>query len=214
MISFALLWSILFDANCILFTAAFILLMLSFVVEVLGFLIAGTGIFSFLDGLTPDIDSDVEDHFTMNIFAWAKHKNVPVSIWVAIGLCVFSVLGLLIQVLAQKYLGHTINMFIVSIVSAIPAILVAKIMTYNLGKTIFIDETIAVEINDLVGLPAAITIGVAKKSNPAQCKINDKFGKPHYLMCVPLSDNEEYTRGDSLKVVKINGNLAIVDKDM
>lgn len=203
-----LLKSILFDANCIPFTVAFILLMSLLVIEIFGFLVAGMGIFALIDNLMPEIHMSHD----FNVLHWAKHKNVPVSIWLAVVLSIFSVIGLGVQ--AYNYItnGTTINPYILSVMASIPAILIAKWLSDAVGSIVFVDHTIAVTVEDLVGCKAKIVIGVATKNRPAECKIIDSHGKPHYMMCIPLNDTDSLSSDDGLRVSEVRGTSVVVEK--
>jgi len=205
--SVALWKSVIFDPNCIPFTVAFVLLMLAFVFEIMGLILMGTGILTLLDNLIPD---SLNDHdFGLD---WAKHKNVPIAIWASIILAVFAIVGFTIQTLSVIHLGHTFNIFVVSIVSIIPAILIAKHSSYVLAESVFVDSTVAVTVNELIGCNASIVIGVSTKDTPAECKIVDKHGKPHYMMAVPFNRADTYTTYDSLVVMDVSGNRVLVAK--
>ena len=211
-INLAIISSILLDGNCILFTSAFILLMIAFLGELLSFIVIGTGIFSFLDTFMPEIEPDTDFDDGVHLMSWAKHKNVPLSIWSALWLAIFAVVGMTIQITATQYMGHTINMFLASAIAIIPAFFGARYVSQGLGTSVFVDLTSAVEITSLVGSKAAITIGKATSDRPAECKVLDEHGKPHYLRCVPKNDSDVFGNTDILTIIDIVGNIAIVDK--
>jgi hypothetical protein len=202
--------SILFDPNCILFTSAFILLMIALVAEVIGFVLVGTGIITFLDHFIPHATPNHHIGDGFNILHWAKHKNVPISIWIAIILSIFTSIGLIIQIISQTNLGYTQNMFIVSLIAIIPAIFVAKWTSNVFGSIIFVDTTLAVDVEDLVGCSATIIIGKCAKDTPAECKIIDRHDKAHYMRAIPMDDAKEFTKSDSLIVSEVRGNIIVV----
>jgi hypothetical protein len=186
--------------------------MLALAFEVVGLILMGTGLLSLLDHLLPDASPDNHFGAFFDILHWAKHKNVPVSIWVSIVLSVFSVIGFIIQTVAYMKLGGAINMFIVSIIALTPAIFIAKWVSDVFGSFMFVDSTVAVTVNDLIGCDASIVIGVSTKETPAECKIIDKHGKPHYMMAVPFNASDTFSREDSLTIFEVNGNLVYVNK--
>ena len=211
-INLAIMTNILLDTNCILFTSAFILLMIAFIGELLSFIVIGTGIFTFLDNFLPEIEPDTDFDDGVHLMSWAKHKNVPLSIWSALWLAIFATVGMTIQITATHYTGHTINMFLVSLVAGILAFVGSRYISLGLGKSVFVDLSSAVEVTSLVGSKASITIGKATKDRPAECKILDEHGKPHYLRCVPKNDGDVFGNTDILTVMDVVGNIVIVDK--
>jgi len=204
--------SVIFDPNCIPFSIAFILLMVALVFEVIGLVLMGTGILSLLDHLIPDATPDHHFGAFFDILHWVKHKNVPVSIWMSIVLSVFAVIGFTIQTIAYVKLGYAVNMFVVSLIAITPAIFIAKLVSDVFGSFMFVDSTVAITVEDLVGCEASIVIGVSTQQNPAECKIVDRHGKPHYMMAVPFNASGVLTKSDSLVVLEVNGNMVYLDK--
>lgn len=197
------------DINFMFFIVAFVLLMLSFLAEAIGFLIVGTGIFSLIDGLIPDIDTDAPDFhgtFITNALSWAKHKNTPASIWMAIVLGIFSIIGFSIQAVSIAWVGHSINLVIASLVALVPALLIARKVCVGLGEVVFIDHTSAVSTEELIGCKAIITIGRATSTRAAECKIIDKKGGQHYMMCRAEVEGDEFINGDPLIITSVIGN--------
>ena len=50
------------------------------------------------------------------------------------------------------------------------------------------DETEAVAEASFIGRDAQIVLGTARAGSPAQAKLQDAFGKTHYIMFEPLGD--------------------------
>ena len=206
-----------FDPNCMFFTSAFLLVMVMLGVELVGFMFAGMDLFAMIDSILPDFDTDSPDFDDGPVFyqllGCAKHKNVPLAIWGVVLRALFAVVGAVLQIMMYDHFGHTMNLFAASVLAAIPAFATAKVITKGLGEKVFVDSSVAVSKEDLVGCKASITVGEAEVGRPAECKVVDKYGKSHYLMGVPFEVGSTLKTGQGLVVVKVLGSTVVVDVD-
>lgn len=70
------------------------------------------------------------------------------------------------------------------------------------------EETDAVERASLVGQIAVVTLGTARRGEPAQAKLRDAVGQTHYVMVEPKGD-EVIEAGEEAVLVRLNGSTYI-----
>lgn len=63
------------------------------------------------------------------------------------------------------------------------------------------DETEAVSTDSFVGRIALITLGKAEKGNPAQARLKDRFGKSHYIMVEPETEDVVFEQGEQVLLI-------------
>ena len=90
-----------------------------------------------------------------------------------------------------------------------PAVIVAvpsvRVIGTGLAKLIPKDETTAVSTDSFVGRVATITLGTARKGEPAQAKLTDRHGQTHYVMVEPDSEDTVFEAGDSVLLIEQAG---------
>ena len=69
------------------------------------------------------------------------------------------------------------------------------------------DETTAVGLESLIRREAVIQTGIARLSSPARAKVKDAFGHPHFVMVEPHDPHVELTEGDTVLLVRREGEL-------
>ncbi len=175
----------------------------------------GSGIFSFLDSLLPDIDMDIDmdapnldqaGHFT-KFLAWIKIGEVPAIVLLVLLLTSFGLFGLAIQLLVQATAGFLLPALLVSFPAFFLALIVVRTCGTILSKVIPKDETDAVSEETFVGRLAVITIGRASVGNPAQAKLQDAFGQTHYIMVEPDCRESTFQQGQTVLILQRNGSI-------
>ena len=185
----------------------------------------GAGIFSFLDGLLPDLDipdtfdlpdtpdtsldlPDLETPtFTAEVLTWLHIGRVPVIFTLIIFLVSFGILGLLTQDFMRSLLGYSLpNWLSIPLVFAI-SLPFARVGNQFLALVLPQDETTAIRDEDLIGSVATVVIGKASKDSAAEVKTTDRHGQTHYLMMVPENDGDVFKKGQSVILSRKEGNL-------
>jgi hypothetical protein len=171
-------------------------------------LFIGVGVINLLDSLFPDFDMEIdgfglEDQgLVSKTLSFLRAKNVPLVILLVLFLVSFGLTGLVAQAFCIKIFGFPVNGFFLSI----PAFFIGLTMMKGIGevisKIIPADETDAIEIKDFTNKVGIITLGVAKASQPAQCKIKDHTGKLHYFMVYPDNEANELKQGEKVLLVR------------
>lgn len=168
---------------------------------------------SFMPGVDVDIDADVDlDHpdisttgILTKTLGWFRIGQVPFLIILIAFLTIFGLCGLLIQSTVVNITGRLLPGIIASGISLALTLPLVRAITGMIAKIMPKDETQVVTEKSFIGRIAVITLGKASKGNPAQAKLRDKFGTAHYVMVEPDIDDEEFTQGDQVLIVKQTG---------
>ncbi len=210
-----------------------ILFMLVFFVFQVGSLLIGLDVFGFIDDALPDFDMDVDAdmeidvdvdvdigidvdsgnlpiHYT--VFSWLNLGKVPFMVLVTIFLMIFGFSGYIFNYIALSIIQTTLPRFLLVPISIILSLLGVGFLGKKIGKLIPSEETSAVSTDSFVGKIATITIGTAKKDYPAQAKLQDKFGRTHYVMVVPIKDEDVFVQGTQVLLVEKSKNNFLADK--
>jgi hypothetical protein len=63
------------------------------------------------------------------------------------------------------------------------------------------EETQSVSQDSFIGCAAHINIGTARRGQPAEARLLDKFGRTHYVMVEPEHE-EEFKAGSAVLIIK------------
>jgi Protein of unknown function (DUF1449). len=115
-------------------------------------------------------------------------------IWLASALLGFGAGGLVVQTLADGTLGSPLPVWL----AAVPALLsgwgVARGFGGLFARLIPQDETQSVSEAHLGRRQGVITQGTAARGRPAEVRVTDRHGNPHYLRAEPLQDQAQIPR--------------------
>jgi hypothetical protein len=197
------------------FLASLCLMMLIAVLEAVGMLF-GMGISSLIDNFFPDIDVDVPEVTAPSpltaLFDWLLIGQVPILILIVIFLTFFGLAGFFIQFFWMKITGTLLP----SYVASIPAFIASFPFVRFLGKAVSnimpTEETSAVSEETFVGKVAIITLGTARRDNPAQARLHDEYGQTHYVMVEPDSKGEEFETGDTVLIIEKSGSIFLAQR--
>ena len=78
------------------------------------------------------------------------------------------------------------------------------------GRTLFRDESQSLSGDDLVGLPATITLGETRVGTPTQAKATDRFGTTHYVLVEPIAEGAVYGPGEAVVLLERIGHRYLV----
>lgn len=174
----------------------------------------GVGLSNILDSLFPntDIALDVEGpdleapNSFSHVLSWLRVGQVPILVLLIVFLVSFGLSGLILQ----KFLWATFGFMLPAVIAWVPAFFVSlpaiRIFGTTLNKIIPKDETSAVSKNTFIGRIATITLGTAQKGNAAQGKLKDQFGQYHYIMIEPDNEDESFTQGSEVLLVRQDGS--------
>jgi hypothetical protein len=163
-------------------------------------LVIGASLSHFLDGAVADPGD--ADGATAAALGWLHVGKVPLLILIVIFLTTFGIVGFAAQLIAKGVMGHFMPPLLPAAIAAAAGIGAMHILGAALSKVVPKDETSAVSDASLVGRVGTIVIGVAKAGRPAQARIHDEFGTPHYVMVEPEGPNEVFEAGASVLLVR------------
>jgi Protein of unknown function (DUF1449) len=181
------------------FGLAIALLLIVTVLEGLALLI-GASLSHLLDGAVADPGEP--DGAAAAALGWLHIGKVPVLVLIVIFLTTFGVLGFAAQFVAKGAFGRFMPPLIPVAIAAVAGVGAMRIFGAALGKLVPKDETSAVSDTSLVGRVGTIVIGVAKAGRPAEARIQDEYGTPHYVMVEPEGPNEAFEAGASVLLVR------------
>ena len=191
--------SIVFSPELWPFALAIGLLLIVAVLEASALLI-GASLSHWLDGA---IDHPGEpDGPTTAALGWLHIGKVPLLVLIVIFLTTFATTGFAAQLIAKEAMGHFMPPVVAAGIAAVAGVCAIRILGAALGKVIPKDESTAVSDATLVGRVGTIVIGVAKAGRPAEARIHDEYGTPHYVMVEPEGPNEAFEAGASVLLVR------------
>lgn len=174
------------------------------ILEVVGLIFGFTS--DALDGVIPDflkIDFEATDGALATPANWLSLGKIPLLIWLVIFFGGWGVTGLVLQQTMDDFFGAYF-MPIIAIPIAFAINLFVVHFVCRLIKPLFHDRfNNALSIEEFIGIEAEIVLGTAKKGSPAQARLFDRNGKPHYIMIEPISDDLQYNEGEKIIVAEI-----------
>ena len=190
------------------FTLALALMLGIALLEGLG-LLAGFDISGSLDDLLLGAEVGVEPGGHEGpggpaLLAWLHIGVVPVLVLSVVFLAAFGCIGLVVQSLALRALGHPLALTWASGLALLASIPILRIAGRGLRK-LFQDHTRAVSQDAFVGTTGIIVIGTAQAGRPAQARLQDELGQSHYVMVEPTTPSEVFETGMEVLLVERQG---------
>ncbi|MBP7951990.1 MAG: YqiJ family protein [Sphingorhabdus sp.] len=133
--------------------------------------------------------------------------RLPMIIWLALFVMLFSLLGFAGQHFVLSQTGELLSPTIAAPSSALMALVMTSILARPLARIMPKDETTVVSLDSLVGRFAFVEIGTARRSSPARAKVIDIHGLPHFIMVEPDNDDQLLQTGEKILLVRRVGNL-------
>ncbi|MGD8640607.1 MAG: YqiJ family protein [Gammaproteobacteria bacterium] len=171
----------------------------------------GAGISSMLDTLLPEIDVDMDvdldgpevraPNALSRLLGWFRVGRVPILMLLVIFLTAFGLVGLGLQSVTHGTIGAYAPSWMASIPALVLAIPMVRVCGGLLERFMPKDETEAVSTDSFVGRIALITLGKAEKGNPAQARLKDRFGKSHYIMVEPETEDVVFEQGEQVLLI-------------
>ncbi len=180
----------------------------------------GFGASSFLDGLVPemdfDIDVDADAGFEVEgvagpgvltqTISWLRVGRVPMLVLLVVFLTSFGLIGLTLQSTLLSVTGRMLPAAVMSVPALLGALPSVRFFGGLLEKVLPKDETAAVSRGTFVGRVAHIVLGTARRGAPAQARVRDEHGRTHYVMVEPDEEGEEFNAGDPVLLVRADGS--------
>ena len=175
------------------FSVALLVMLLIGAVEALG-----------LGASAVHLDLHVDGDAGGDLLGWLGVGRVPLLMVLVVFLALFGLAGLAIQQFAGP-----LPLWI-----AVPGAVAAALPLTGLGarglaRIMPGDETTAIGLDELVGRRATITVGTARRGSPAQARVADVHGQPHYVMVEPYDDDQAIAQGETVRLDRREGNIFI-----
>lgn len=157
-------------------------------------------------GLDADIDVDVETDIPVftRLVGWVRVKNVPMLVLLVVFLFLFAVSGYFVQGLFKSPTGILLPAWLASIPAFVVAFPITRGLCTLLGRYVLEEHTSAVKTRDLVGRVGHITTGTATLETPAEARVEDSYGQPHYVFVTPKEG--ELKSQQKIVLVRKDGN--------
>ena len=173
------------------FAVALLVMLLIGAVEALG-----------LGASAAHLDVDADAHIGGDLLGWLGVGRVPLLMLLVVFLAAFGLLGLALQQAAGP-LGPGIA----AAIAGAAALPVTGLGARGLARIMPRDETTAVSLDTLVGRRGTITVGTARRGSPAQARVRDVHGQPHYVMVEPHDENHPLAEGETVLLIRRDGHL-------
>jgi hypothetical protein len=141
-----------------------------------------------------DVDVSIDGSALSGVMSWLHMGKVPLMVLVVLFLSGFGLAGLGLQLGLQAFgmgMADAIGV-------AIPAIGVGIAAVRRVGRLVgrvLDDDMTALSPDSFVGETARIVIGTAQVHLPAEACFQDKFGRMHYVMVAPATEDDSFTEG-------------------
>ncbi len=175
--------------------------------------VLGLGLSSILDTLLPDLNIDADGAAAgqasglTGFLNWLHVGKVPALILLILFLTAFGLIGLALQSLTERLLGHYLPAYAASIPAVLLALPVLRYAGRGLARVMPGDETEAVSEASFIGRVATIILGTAKADSPAQAKLRDQHGQSHYVMVIPDEEGAAFPAGTRVLLVRQEGHV-------
>lgn len=153
-----------------------------------------------LEGAAPDAEVAEVGVFGQ-LLAWFHVGAMPLTVLLMLFLLTFSVSGLGLQNLMQARFGTLLPAALAIWPAGIIAMFATRLGGGLLKPLLPRDETQSVSQESFVGCGAHINIGTARRGQPAEARLTDKFGQTHYVMVEPEHE-EEFKAGSPVLIIK------------
>ena len=151
-----------------------------------------------------DADAGIEvgGGFLTSMLGWLCVGRVPVLILLIFFLTAFGLVGLGIQGFVQSLFGVVLPSAVAVVPSLILAVPAVRLFGRSFAKFVPKVETTAVSKDTFIGRVASVIRGEARRGQPAEAKLEDRFGKTHYVLVEPDIEGESFNAGDEVLLVR------------
>lgn len=142
------------------------------------------------------------------LLSWLNVGGVPVLILLMITLGVFAMTGFVLQVIAS-----TIWAPLPALIAVPPALAgsvpIVRIASRWIARVVPRDESYAVDLVDLVGRTAEVTVGPLDQALPGRVRLKDRYGNWHVLCARAAADEAPIAIGATVLLVDRNSDIFI-----
>ncbi|MGF6241655.1 MULTISPECIES: YqiJ family protein [Paraburkholderia] len=142
------------------------------------------------------------------LLGWLHLGRVPLLILLILFLLGFAIVGLVLQSLLHALAGFMLPPPVAALIAAFGALPFVRQTGGLVGHYLPQNETSALSEADFVGRTAQIVTGEASPGNPAEARLVDEYGQPHYLRIEPDDPEARFARGSTVLIVsRVSGSL-------
>jgi len=212
------MWSFLIAPAFQPFTVAALVMLGLLAVEIVTALF-GVAASSLLDS-TLGIDPGHYDSHTGSIqgvdgpfataFDWLNAGRVPVLVLIIVAIACFTVVGMVVQIVAVNVLAPlpVLAACAIAVAATIPG---TRWVSRALASLIPRDETYVLGTQDLIGRVGIVTLGPVTEGSAARAKIQDKYGNWHFPRIRPGAPELSIPQGASVLIVdRVGDEYAVI----
>ncbi len=133
---------------------------------------------------------------------WLGLGRMPTLIWLASLFMSFGVSGVALQSVATGIFGGPLT----AAIAAVPCGIAALWFTGRFGalfaRLLPRTETQSVSSRQLARRRGLVTQGTARRGNPAEVRVSDRYGNIHHLRAEPMEDGVEIAQGTEVLVLR------------
>jgi len=181
------------------FAVALVLMLMIGAVEAVGLGVGAVGL-----DTGADLDGDAGD-----LLGWLGIGRIPLLMVIVVLLALFGLIGITVQQLADALLGEPVSLWIAGPAAFVAALPLTGLGARGLARILPGDETTAIELDDLVGRRATVTVGTARQGCPARASVRDRHGLTHYVMVEPTDNRQDVGEGGTVLLVRREGDIFI-----
>jgi len=138
-------------------------------------------------------------------------KHLPLTVWLAIFCAFFAGAGLTLQITLHALAGFFLPEMFAAVLAMLAALPLTRILSGLISRIVPRDETTAVSERSLGRRRGVVTVGTARRGNPAEVRVKDRYNNTHYLMIEPLGDTESIPERSEVLVLRTrDGTLRAV----
>lgn len=163
-----------------------------------------------------DLDIDLDSNFElenvggsnsiMGLLGWLGFGKVPFLIVLSAFLASFGLAGIILQSVMFTLSTVTLPSLVAIPIAFLLSLPVTSKISFWIGAIMPDDESTAIQLKDLRGKQAVITLGTTTVTRPTEAKVTDRHGRVHYIRVIPGSEGDSFTKGDKVILDEFEGN--------
>lgn len=135
-------------------------------------------------------------------FTWLGLGRVPMLIWIASLLTGFGLSGLFVQIGLQTTIGFMLPALLASVIAGAVGIMFARSFAEIFAKLLPKTESSAQSAKHLGNRKGIVTTGTARRGQPAEVRVQDRYNNTHYIRAEPFRDGTEIPQGTEVLVLR------------
>ena len=148
------------------------------------------------------------------VLSWLGLSDVPFAIWLAGFLTAFGLAGYTLQAVLNGVIGAPLPALAASAVALAVGLVIGSRFARLIGRIMPKSESTAISSRSYGGRRGVITVGTARRGNPAQARLTDGYGNTHYTMVEPLKNEDAFPQGTEIATIRLgDGSLRAISID-